>query len=137
MSMPDLNSGLIGLLGMEFTELGPDRVTLRWEVDPTHYQPLGLLHGGVHCAAVESAASVGAALWLAGTGHVVGVSNQTDFLRPVSEGTLTATATPVHRGRRQQLWVAEIRDEEERLVARGQVRLQNLVEAERAGPAPG
>jgi acyl-coenzyme A thioesterase PaaI-like protein len=36
------------------------------------------------------------------------------------------TATPVHRGRRQQLWIVTIADSGDRLVARGQVRLQNL-----------
>ena len=41
-------------------------------------------------------------------------------------GTLTATSTPVHRGRTQQLWEVEIADEEGRLVAKGQLRLANL-----------
>jgi 1,4-dihydroxy-2-naphthoyl-CoA hydrolase len=39
---------------------------------------------------------------------------------------MTATATPIHRGRSQQLWLVEVADEQRRLVARGQVRLQNL-----------
>ncbi len=121
-----LTAGLIELLGMEFTELGPDRVSLRWEVRPALHQPLGLLHGGVHCAAVETAGSVAGALWYGQRGRVVGVSNQTDFLRAVQDGVLTATATPLHRGRLQQLWTVEIHDEQDALVARGQVRLQNL-----------
>jgi len=44
----------------------------------------------------------------------------------VQEGRLTSTATPVHRGRSQQVWVIQTADEQGRLVARGQVRLQNL-----------
>jgi uncharacterized protein (TIGR00369 family) len=128
MSEPMQNGGLTELLGMTFTEVTPDRVTLTWTVTPALHQPFGLVHGGVYCAAVESVASVGGMVSLAGTGQVVGVSNQTDFLRPVEEGTLTAVGTPVHRGRRQQLWAVEIRDEQDRLVSRGQVRLQNLVE---------
>ena len=75
---------------------------------------------------VETAASIAAALWIGDRGKVVGVSNQTDFLRAVSEGELTAVATPIHRGRLQQLWSVEIHDEDERLIARGQVRLQNI-----------
>ena len=54
------------------------------------------------------------------------MSNQTDFLRAVRDGELTAVGTPVHRGRSQQLWQVEITDADDRLVARGQVRLQNL-----------
>ena len=57
---------------------------------------------------------------------VVGVNNNTDFLRAISSGTVYGTATPVHRGRRQQLWIVTIADSDDRLVARGQVRLQNL-----------
>ena len=112
--------------GMTITEATGDRVVLAWEVTPPLHQPYGIAHGGVYCTAVETAASIGAALWFADRGKVVGVSNTTDFLRAVGDGRLTAVATPVHRGRSQQLWTVEITDEQSRLVARGQVRLQNL-----------
>ena len=56
----------------------------------------------------------------------VGVNNSTDFYRGLRSGDLVSTAVPVHRGRSQQVWVVETLDAEERLVARGQVRLQNL-----------
>lgn len=133
-----LEVGLIETLGFQFLETTPDRVMVGWEVGPHMYQPDGILHGGVHCAAVETAASIGAAMWLndrvgVGNGRVVGVSNQTDFLRPVDHGSLLAVATPIHRGRSQQLWQVEITDEQDRLVARGQVRLQNLTPAEDTG----
>jgi uncharacterized protein (TIGR00369 family) len=129
----DLTAGLAGHLKLEFREITPDRVVLTWIVGPQHHQPYGIVHGGVHCAAIETAASVAAAAWFGDRGNVVGVSNQTDFLRGVREGELTATATPVHRGRLQQLWLVEITDADGRLVARGQVRLQNLEDASRLG----
>ncbi len=56
------------------------------------------MHGGVHCAVIESVASIAASLWLGDKGHVVGVNNNTDFLRASREGTLYAEANPVHRG---------------------------------------
>jgi acyl-coenzyme A thioesterase PaaI-like protein len=57
----------------------------------------------------------------------VGVSNQTDFLRSTRDGVLLGSATPIHRGRTQQLWqVTVTRQEDGKLVARGQVRLQNI-----------
>ncbi|MBM0276953.1 PaaI family thioesterase [Micromonospora tarensis] len=124
--IPDLTGGFAALLGLTFEEATADRVVIRWQVRPELHQPFGLLHGGVYCAVVETAASVGGAFWLADRGTVVGVSNQTDFLRAVRDGELTAVGTPVHRGRSQQLWQVEITDAGERLVARGQVRLQNL-----------
>ncbi|MEV4121538.1 PaaI family thioesterase [Micromonospora sp. NPDC049645] len=126
MEMPDLMGGFVALLGLTFEEASADRVVISWRVRPELHQPFGIQHGGVYCSVVETAASVGGSLWLADRGTVVGVSNQTDFLRAVRDGELTAVGTPVHRGRSQQLWQVEITDADERLVARGQVRLQNL-----------
>src|SRR5205823_2184581 len=128
--------GFIELLGLRLDEIGPDRVVVTWDVTPALHQPFGILHGGVHAAVVETAASVGAGVWLGDRGQVVGVSNQTDFLRAVRGGTLRAVAEPIHRGRLQQLWLVEIRDEAGRLVARGQVRLQNVSDADRLGASP-
>ena len=135
--VPELVTGFAATLGLTFEDVSGDRVEIRWKMRPELAQPYGIMHGGVHCAVVETAASVGAALWLGTAGQVVGVSNQTDFLRAVREGELTAVATPVHRGRSQQLWQVEIRDITERLVARGQVRLQNIATAEHLGAPAG
>ena len=131
---PSLTAGGFGeLLGLRFDDVTPDRVAISWDVTPALHQPYGIVHGGVYASVVETAASIAAAAWLGERGQVVGVSNSTDFLRAVREGTLHAVAEPVHRGRLQQLWLVEIRDESERLVARGQVRLQNIPDADRLG----
>jgi uncharacterized protein (TIGR00369 family) len=62
-----------------------------------------------------------------GLAGVVGVNNQTDFIRATKDGVLIGEATPIHRGRTQQLWqVTVTREEDGKLVARGQVRLQNI-----------
>ncbi|ADU08032.1 thioesterase superfamily protein [Micromonospora sp. L5] len=129
MDMPNMTGGFVALLGLTFDEVSGDRVVIRWKVRPELHQPYGIQHGGVYCSVVETAASIGGALWLGDKGNVVGVSNQTDFLRAVRDGELTAVGTPVHRGRSQQLWLVEITDADGRLVARGQVRLQNLTAA--------
>lgn len=122
-----LITGLNEALGFTLDQAGPDRVVMSWTAGPQHLQPYGIVHGGVYCSAVEAAASIGAALWFGDRGTVVGVANHTNFLRAVREGAqLTATATPVHRGRSQQLWQVEVVDEDDRLTARGEVRIQNL-----------
>jgi uncharacterized protein (TIGR00369 family) len=138
MKIPEeiLTRGLAGLIGMRFTETEPDRCVVEYKVTPELHQPFGILHGGVHCAVVESAASIGAQVWLGERGRIVGVNNTTDFLRPVSEGTLRAVATPIHRGRTQQLWQVEITREDGVLVARGQVRLANLLNEPPVPPDP-
>ena len=60
---------------------------------------------------------------------VVGVNNNTDFYRAVREGEVSSVATPLHRGRSQQVWVVESHGAGGKLIARGQVRLQNLYDA--------
>jgi 1,4-dihydroxy-2-naphthoyl-CoA hydrolase len=119
--------GVVGrAIGLVVDEVTEDRMRVRWKVTPDVHQPAGILHGGIHSWIVETVASVAAAGWFGDQGQVVGVSNSTDFFRAVREGELTSTGTPLHRGRSQQVWVVETRDDGDRLVARGQVRLQNL-----------
>ena len=125
-SMSDTIGPFVSHLGIEMDEVTGDRVSATWEAGTRHHQPYGIVHGGVHCSVVETLASVGAATWLGEQGQCVGVSNTTDFFRAVREGAMSSVATPVHRGRSQQLWIVETHDAEGRLVSRGQVRLQNL-----------
>jgi 1,4-dihydroxy-2-naphthoyl-CoA hydrolase len=115
-------------IGLQFTQLSADGARAQLEVTGKLLQPMGLVHGGVYCSIIESMASVAAYTWLAtrGGGDVVGVNNNTDFLRSIGSGMVYGTAEPIHRGRRQQLWLVTITDSEDRVVARGQVRLQNL-----------
>ena len=118
-------------LGLEFLEVGPERVEARLEAGPQHQQPYGILHGGAWCTMVEAVASYGAAQVTSARGQrgVVGVSNHTDFLRSHSEGRLEIVGEPLHAGRRQQVWEVRIRRSSDGvLVARGQVRFQCLDE---------
>jgi 1,4-dihydroxy-2-naphthoyl-CoA hydrolase len=123
---PNSMGRFVDYLGVDFTEVSGEKVVATWQARPELHQPYGIVHGGVHCSLVETLASVGAAAWLGDQGKVVGVNNNTDFYRAVRTGTLTSTATPLHQGRSQQVWVVETVDEDGRLAARGQVRLQNL-----------
>ena len=119
--------GFDRLVGLELVSLSPDEVVGTLVVRPELLQPFGLLHGGVLCTVVESLGSFGGATWLADRGTVVGTSNHTNLLRSAGVGQrLTARATPVHRGRTQQLWSVDVRDERDRLIAKGELRLANL-----------
>lgn len=125
-----LEQGFDSEIGLALLEVTPDRVTGEFTVVPKLHQPYGIVHGGVYCAVIESIASVSGAVWINAKGvkgaQVVGVNNSTDFLRAVSEGTMTARSKPIHRGRRQQLWEVDITDENDKLIAQGRVRLQNI-----------
>lgn len=132
---PDITGGFVDLVGLELLEAGPDRVVGSLEIHPHLLQPYGILHGGVLCTVVETLGSVGAAVWYGERGNVVGVSNSTDFIRATRTGTLEAVATPIHRGRTSQLWLVEVVDSERRLIARGQLRVANVEDADRLAAA--
>jgi uncharacterized protein (TIGR00369 family) len=123
----------VGHTGIELTEATSDACSGSIVINENHHQPYGVVHGGVYCTLIETLASTGAALWAMENGMAgcVGVSNQTDFIRATREGVLLGSATPVHRGRTQQLWqVAILREGDGKLIARGQVRLQNIQDLE-------
>ena len=124
------DQGFNTVLGLKFEAVTPDEGRARLDINDTLLQPFGIVHGGVYCSIIESLASLCGQSWVSanGGGKVVGVNNNTDFLRAIGSGTVHAVATPIHRGRRQQLWLVTITDENDRVVARGQVRLQNLTD---------
>jgi 1,4-dihydroxy-2-naphthoyl-CoA hydrolase len=126
--MDDLGKGFDTELGLKYIEVTPDGGSAALVITDKLLQPWGIVHGGVYCSIIESLASVSGAVWLSenGGGTVVGVNNNTDFLRAITSGAVTAVSTPIHRGRRQQLWLITITDDNDRIVARGQVRLQNI-----------
>jgi 1,4-dihydroxy-2-naphthoyl-CoA hydrolase len=108
------------LYGLELIEMGPngDVVRARVQIRDDLRQQTGVLHGGVLAAVAEALASWGT--WQgAGGGEiaVMGLSNDTSFLRPLVTGYLNAVATPRHRGRTRWLWEVQARDDQGRLCA--------------------
>ncbi len=127
-AMPVGSSELMKLLEIDFEEVGPSRVSGSVAADERHHQPWGLVHGGLYTAVIETFATTGAYQAVKARGQqAVGVTNVTDFVRPHRSGRLRVLATPIHQGSTQQLWQVEIRrHEDDKLIARGQVRLQNV-----------
>ena len=115
---PDPDAGtLLKTLGIEIVEVGKERVVARMAVTPKVHQPFGLLHGGASVALAETVASAGA--WMnvdQSRERVVGLEINANHLRAKRDGTLRATATPLHVGRSTQVWDVRIIDEEERAV---------------------
>lgn len=112
----DPRAGLSGTLDMDIVEATPERVVATMPVTPRHHQPWGYLHGGASVALAETAASVGGYLACPPGMAAFGLEINANHVRPAREGTLTATATPLHVGRTSQVWGVEIRDERGRLV---------------------
>ncbi|HXA86852.1 MAG TPA: PaaI family thioesterase [Candidatus Dormibacteraeota bacterium] len=120
-------SGWNQAMGIHFVRATADEVIAELEIAAHHRQPYGIVHGGVHSGLIETVASVGAALAaLARRQSVVGLENHTSFLNAVREGKLSATARPLMRGRRTQVWEATVTDADGRSVASGRVRFLAL-----------
>ncbi len=120
MTLPALpfrvDTGFNALIGLEVTELTDEVVSGTVVVREELKQPYGLVHGGVYASIAESLASFGTGVAVAPEGKLaVGLSNQTSFLRPITEGTIHATATRRHRGRTTWVWEVEIFDDSGRL----------------------
>lgn len=119
------------VMGFRYVSATPDEVVLEYDVDDRHTQPYGIVHGGVHCAAIEGSCSMGAgvaAMARTGRASVVGIENHTSFVHAVRSGRVRVTATPITRGRRTQVWEATARDANGRTIATGRVRLLVLEE---------
>ncbi|MBV8194936.1 MAG: PaaI family thioesterase [Candidatus Dormibacteraeota bacterium] len=121
------------LYGLQIIEHSPDRMRGQLAVSDKVKQPYGLLHGGVLASIGETLASVGTAIAVMDDGNIaVGMSNHTQFLRPITEGTVHAEARPVHRGRSTWVWDVQLSNDSGALCAIGRVTI-----AVRPGPHPG
>ena len=101
-----------GHIGLKITEIGPDFVRGRMEVDHRTMQPYGRLHGGASVVMAEELGSFGANLCLdPNEAFAVGLDINANHLRGVTGGAVIGTARPVHIGRSTQVW--EIRIETE------------------------
>ena len=110
-------NNMIGLLEIEMLEATVDRVVATMPVQPKVHQPFGLLHGGASVALAETVASLGAYLNVMDAGMgAVGLEINANHLRAKRDGIVTATATPIHKGRSTHVWQVEIKDEAGKMV---------------------
>ena len=103
---------LAKVLGIEYLTLEKDCVQASMPVDGRTKQPFGLLHGGASVALAESVASIGGWLNVDESKYaVVGLEINANHLRAMREGKVVATATPIHRGAKTQVWDIRINSE--------------------------
>ena len=109
---PTPDGGFEHRYGLVVTELGDGRATGRVEVRDELKQPAGLVHGGVYAAIAESLAAAGTDAAVAAHGKVAtGFSTSTSFLRPITAGSIHASARARHRGRTTWVWEVELSDD--------------------------
>jgi uncharacterized protein (TIGR00369 family) len=120
-SAEQINGAMRGfdrLYGLELLAYSETEVRARVQVRDEIKQPAGLVHGGVYASIAESMTSLATALAVLAQGEMaMGLSNNTSFLRPVTEGVVHALATRVHRGRTTWVWDVRFSDDAERTCA--------------------
>jgi 1,4-dihydroxy-2-naphthoyl-CoA hydrolase len=106
-------------IGSELLDAGAAGVRARLAWDESRCTAGGVLHGGALMALADSAAAVCAFLNLPeGAGGTTTVESKTNFMRAVRDGSVTASSTPLHKGRRFIVVETELRDDDGRLVAK-------------------
>jgi 1,4-dihydroxy-2-naphthoyl-CoA hydrolase len=114
-STDQINGALQGfdrLYGLELLGCSDTEVLAQVTVREEHKQPAGLVHGGVYASVAEAIASLATAIAVLDKGEMaMGLSNNTSFLRPITEGVIHARATRLHRGRTTWVWDVRFSDD--------------------------
>jgi uncharacterized protein (TIGR00369 family) len=111
--------GLPRFLGMRMVDAAKDRVVAAFTVAEAHSNGQGFAHGGALMALADTLGAIGAMLNLRPGQGTTTIESKSNFLAGAPVGvTLTATAIPLHRGGRTQVWETEIRDATGRVVAK-------------------
>ncbi|MBX3250917.1 MAG: PaaI family thioesterase [Myxococcales bacterium] len=133
-----MRKGWDAAMGLRWVKATLDELVAEIEIGDVHRQQYGLVHGGVHAGLIEVLCSAGAAMnaMARGQGGAVGLENHTSFVRAAREGTIRGVARPIERGRRTQVWEAEVRDGDGQLLATGRVRLLCLEAGEQVAKKP-
>jgi 1,4-dihydroxy-2-naphthoyl-CoA hydrolase len=106
-------------LGITVTSAGPDRVTAELTVREELCTAGEIIHGGAIMAFADTIGALGTVMNLREGQGTTTLESKTNFFSRGPVGTrLTAEATPLHRGRRTQVWETRLTNQDGRLVAK-------------------
>lgn len=109
--------GLPDLLGLRFVEAGPDRLLAELTIRDDLRTVGGALHGGTIMALADTVGATATVLNLPPGATTTTLESKTNFFAAGRTGTVRAETTPLHRGKRTQVWQTRITDEAGRLLA--------------------
>ncbi|HSU76920.1 MAG TPA: PaaI family thioesterase [Burkholderiales bacterium] len=113
----DWNIGLVAHLGIEFVEISADRVVARLTVTDKLLTTTGVVHGGTLMAFADTIGAAGTVANLAEGQRTATLESKTNFIAGTKSGVIQAVATPIHKGRRTQVWETRITDEGGKLLS--------------------
>jgi 1,4-dihydroxy-2-naphthoyl-CoA hydrolase len=106
------------LLGLRVIEATAERVVAELAVRPELCTAHNVLHGGAYMAFADSLGALGTMANLPDGAGTTTIESKTNFLGPAPVGSIIiGTATPVHRGRRTQVWQTRITTQADKLLA--------------------
>jgi len=111
------NVGLVKHLGIEFVEVGKERVIAKLLVKKELLTTTDTVHGGTLMAFADTVGATGTVANLAAGQNTATLESKTNFFAACRAGTLRAESTPLHRGRRTQVWQTRITDEAGKLLS--------------------
>lgn len=111
-------NSLVETLGIEIIEIGDDYIKGTMPVDKRTLQPEGKLHGGASAALAETLGSIGSTLCIDMQNYYcVGMSINSNHLRPATSGYVTGIATPLHIGLTTHIWNIDIQGNQKKLIS--------------------
>jgi uncharacterized protein (TIGR00369 family) len=107
------------MIGVEFLRFSDEEVKARLDWAPERCTSGGLLHGGAVMSLADSTGAACAFLNLPdGAAGTTTVESKTNFLRGVRDGYVEAISRPLHTCRTVVVVETDVRDPQDRLVAR-------------------
>jgi uncharacterized protein (TIGR00369 family) len=111
------NAGLVKHLGIEFVEVGKDKIVARLKVRAELLTITGVIHGGTLMAFADTIGAAGTAANLVEGQNTATIESKTNFFAACRSGTVRAESTPLHKGKRTHVWQTRVTDETGRLLS--------------------
>ena len=113
----DWNTGLVAHLGIEFVEVGRDKVVATLKITPNLLTTTGTVHGGTLMAFADTIGAAGTVANLAPEQSTATLESKSNFFAACRSGVIRAEATPLHKGKRTHVWQTRITDEAGKLLS--------------------
>jgi 1,4-dihydroxy-2-naphthoyl-CoA hydrolase len=113
----DWNTGLVKHLGIRFVETQKDRIVAELEIRPELLTTTGALHGGTLMALADTLGAAGTVVNLAPGQNTATLESKTNFFAAAFKGVVRAESTPLHKGKRTQVWQTRVTDEAGKLLS--------------------
>ena len=112
-----MSGTLSTLLGLRIVLATPDRVVAELTIRDELRTVGGALHGGTLMALADTVGAAATVVNLPAGASTTTLESKTNFFAAGREGIVRAESTPLHRGKRTQVWQTRVTDASGRLLS--------------------